>query len=111
MRTIKLVLLIVICVAMMLIMAANWTDVDLHLLPAALGTERFTYPAVPLALIIVIALLIGFVLAQLLEALRGSGQRRRLEEKRREIGRLRQENAKLTAKLGTDAEDIALGLT
>ncbi|MEM7057870.1 MAG: LapA family protein [Pseudomonadota bacterium] len=106
MRAIKLGLVIVIGLAAMMIIAANWTPVDLNLLPTAMGLAGLSYPQVPLALIIVAAVLAGFVLAQLLELLKGGSMRRRLDQKTREISRLRQENARLTEKTGDEDEDL-----
>ena len=106
MRAIKLAIIVVLGIALMMIIAANWTPVSLHLLPEALGVERFTYPNVPLALIIVAAVLVGFILAQLLEMLKGSADRRRLNQKAQEISRLRKENARLSSLVQDEDQDL-----
>lgn len=111
MRTIKLIFLIIIGVALMLIVAANMTRVDLHLVPQALNVQLFSLTNVPLAVVIVLAALFGFVIAMLFEMIRNFGKNRRLEEKRREISRLKEENAKLIARLGVNADDLALGIS
>jgi len=108
MRTIKLVLTLVIALVVMLIIAANMTRVDLHLVPEALGIPFFTLEGIPLALVIVLSVLTGIILGFLIEYARERRHRRSLEQKRREIGKLREENAKLAAKLGPEAEEMEL---
>lgn len=108
MRAIKLALIIIIGLALMLIIAANWTPVDLNLIPAAIGISGFSYPAVPLALIIVAAVLLGYVLAYCVEFLKGGETRRRLNHKAQEIARLRQENARLAEKVREEDDDLEL---
>ena len=108
MRTIKFILLVLIAFAMMLIMAANMAPVDLHIIPQALGIPFFSLQGVPLALVIVLALLIGVVVGLLVEYIREGKHRHRLEEKRKEIARLRAENAQLAERLGADVEEMQL---
>ena len=108
MRAIKLGLIIIIGLVLMMIIAANWTPVDLNLVPAAIGVPGFSYPDLPLALIIVAAVLIGYVLAYCVEFLKGGETRRRLSQKAQEIARLRQENARLVAKAQEEDDDLEL---
>jgi len=106
MRAIKLAIMIVIGLVLMMVFAANWTPVDLNLLPLGLGISGFTYPAVPLTLIIVAAVLLGFILAMLFEMIKSGQARERMNEKAREIARLRKENARLAAKHTDEDDDL-----
>ena len=105
MRTIKTVLLIVIAVAVMLIMAANMAQVDLHLLPKAVAAEGWSLRA-PLAAVIVASVVTGVLVGLLIEYLREAKHRHRLSEKRAEIAQLRADNARLAKLAGTDGEDL-----
>lgn len=108
MRTLRFALLIILGLAMMLIIAANMAPVDLHLAPKAMGLDGLSLMGVPLALVIVLAAVGGFLVGLLIEYIREAKHRSLLEEKRREINRLRDENAKLAEQLGVDAEEQAL---
>lgn len=106
MRAIKFAIIIVVGLALMMMFAANWTPVDLNLVPAALGVTGFTLPNVPLALVIVIAVLLGFILAMAFEMLKSGAMRERMNEKAREIAQLRKENARLAAKHDDEDDDL-----
>ena len=108
MRTIKLAILIVIGLALMLVLSANMGPVDLHLLPSALGINLFSLSNVPLSFVIVGSVLLGFLIGLLMEYLRESKHRSNLAKKRREVGSLREENARLTARIEEKGDDIAL---
>jgi len=108
MRTIKLVILSVIALGLMLLIAANMAPVDLHLLPAALGINLFSMTGVPLSLVIVAAIALGFIIGLLIEYLREGKHRTNLARKRREIAELREENARLAALLEEKGDEIAV---
>ncbi|MEM1162232.1 MAG: LapA family protein [Pseudomonadota bacterium] len=108
MRTIKLILVIVIALALMLVMAANWAPVDLYLVPKSVGADALSLKDVPLALVIVLAASIGLILGFLIEFLRESKFRSMLNEKRAEIGRLKSENARLAKHAGVDPDELSL---
>ena len=107
MRTLKLFLVVVIVVALILIASANMQNVTLHILPDALGIPFLSQEA-PLFLVIILAVLTGIILGFLIEYARERRHRRNLDQKRREIGRLREENARLAAELGVDPDEAAL---
>jgi len=104
MRTVKLIVLGLLAVILITLGVANMAAVDLHLLPAALFDEGFSIKGLPLAVVILAAVLMGILAGLVIEFLREHKQRRVAEEKRREIVRLRQEITRLRTKLG-DRED------
>ena len=108
MRTIKLVILVVIALALMLVLSANMAPVNLHLLPAAMGINLFSVNDVPLSFVIVIAVLTGFLIGLLMEYLREGKHRANLARKRRELSNLREENAKLAARIEEKGDDLAM---
>ena len=108
MRTIRMLLVLVIALALMLVMAANMAPVDLHLVPSVVGIDGLSISNVPLAIVIVLSVIVGLILGFLLEFLREAKFRGMLAEKRAEIGRLRGENAKLAQKAGIDPDELSL---
>ncbi|MEM0987973.1 MAG: LapA family protein [Pseudomonadota bacterium] len=110
MRTLKYSMIAAIGIALILVMSANWTVVDLHLLPSAFAPGLPMLPGVPLTLIIVTAFFGGLVIGMLMELIRESKHRRRLDQKRREVADLRDENTRLTRRLSQLGDDVtALG--
>ena len=108
MRTLKLIVLSIIALTLMLVLAANMAPVNLHLLPAALKINLFSLNGVPLSMVIVAAVLAGFVIGLLMEFLREGKHRGNLARKRREIAELREENARLSALLEEKGEELAV---
>lgn len=108
MRTIRSVVSLALGLCLMLIVAANMTPVDLYLLPSVLGMADVGLKGIPLAMVIVAALLAGILVGVLVEFAREAKYRGMLEEKRKEIAQLREENARLIARFGAEAEDLAL---
>jgi len=104
MRTVKLIVLGLLAVILIALGVANMAAVDLYLLPAALFGDSFSVKGLPLAVVILAAVLMGILAGLVIEFLREHKQRRVAEEKRREIVRLRQEVTRLRTKLG-DRED------
>lgn len=108
MRTIKLIILVVIGLSLMMILAANMAPVDLHLLPKALNIDLFSLIGVPLSMVIVAAVLVGFLVGLLMEFLREGKHRGNLARKRRELAELREENARLAALLEEQGDELAV---
>jgi uncharacterized integral membrane protein len=106
MRTIKLIVLGVVAVILIAVGVANMAAVDLYLLPAALFGDGFSIKGIPLALVIMAAVLLGIVVGLVIEFLREGKLRRNAEEKRREIAELRQENTRLRARLRGHEDDL-----
>lgn len=106
MRTVRLVILAVLLVILMVLMAANWNPIDLQLAPPQLMPGLPVLVGVPLALVIVAALLAGIVIGLLMEFIREAKDRRKLSEKRRQVNELRDENARLTKRLQAHGDEI-----
>ena len=104
MRTVKLIVLGLLAVILITLGVANMAAVELYLLPAALFGDSFSIKGLPLAVVILAAVLMGILAGLVIEFMREHKQRRVAEEKRREIVRLRQEVTRLRTKLG-DRED------
>jgi uncharacterized integral membrane protein len=106
MRTIKLIVLGLLAAALIVVGVANMAPVDLYLLPRALFGEGWGITGVPLAVVILAAVLAGIVIGQVLEFFRERKYRRVAEEKRREIVELRREIARLRSELGSRADEL-----
>ena len=106
MRTIKLIVLGVLAAALIVLGVANMAPVDLYLLPPALFGERYGLTGIPLAVVLLAAVLAGIVIGQIIEFLRERKHRRLAEEKRREIIELRREIARLRGQLGERADEL-----
>lgn len=106
MRTIKLIVLGLLGVVLVLAGVSNMGPVDLHMLPPSLAGGRFSLLDVPLAAVILAAILLGVFIGQVLEWFRGRKRRADANEARREIAALRDEVAQLRRKLGTEDDDL-----
>ncbi len=106
MRTVKLIVLGLLAAILIALGVANMAAVDLYLLPAALFGDSFSVKGLPLAVVILAAVLMGILAGLVIEFLREHKQRRVAEEKRREIVRLRQEVTRLRAGLGDRGNDL-----
>lgn len=106
MRTIKLIVLGLLAAVLIVLGVANMAAVDLHLLPPALFGQRYGVSGIPLAAVLLAAVLAGVVVGQILEFFRERKHRRQAEEKRREIIELRREIARLRAQLGDRADEL-----
>ena len=106
MRTLKLLILLILAAALIVLGVANMAPVDVHLLPERVATPETTIERVPLTAVMFAAVAIGIVVGFLLEWLREAKHRRLAAEKKREVGRLRSEIARLSTRLGEDAEEL-----
>ena len=106
MRTVKLIVVGLLAVILIALGVSNMAAVDLYLLPAALFGDSFSVNGLPLAVVMLAAVLLGILAGQVIEFLREQKQRRVAEEERREIVRLRQEVARLRGKLGDRENDL-----
>lgn len=102
-RTLKMIVLGVLAVALVVVGVANMTPVDLHLLPAAIDADgRWTLHQLPLAGVILLAILIGILIGEIIEWVREHKHRRTARQKRREAERLARENEALKERLDVD---------
>ena len=99
MRTVRLTIAVLVLLVVMILMAANMTPVELYLAPQKFLPGLPTLKGVPVALIIIVALLTGILVGFLMEFARAAKDRRKLAEKRRELSDLRDENLKLARRL------------
>lgn len=106
MRTIKMVVLGLMAAVLIVLGVANMATVDLYLLPRALFGDRWGISGVPLAVVILAAVLAGIIIGQIIEFFRERKHRRVADEKRREIVELRREVARLRSELGSRGEEL-----
>lgn len=106
MQTIKLIVLGVLAATLIALGVANMAAVDLYLLPAKIFGETFGIKGVPLAVVILAAVLLGILVGLVIEFLREHKQRRVANEKRREVAELRQEISRLRAKMSDREGDL-----
>ncbi|HUS52717.1 MAG TPA: LapA family protein [Thermohalobaculum sp.] len=107
MQTVKLIVLGLLAAMLIALGVANMAAVDLYLLPAKLFGDTFSIKEIPLAVVILAAVLLGILVGLVIEFLREHKQRRTAEEKRREIVQLRQEVTRLRAKVADHDGDLS----
>jgi putative membrane protein len=106
MQTVKLIVLGLLAAILIALGVANMAAVDLYLLPAKLFGDTFSIKGIPLAVVILAAVLLGILVGLVIEYLREHKQRRVAEEKRREIVQLRLEVTRLRARMGDQGNDL-----
>ena len=105
-RTIKLILLALILIAIVVLSVANRGMVTLHLLPQGLSGVFQSSIELPLFLVSLISILVGMVLGYILEWLREHRHRRRATEKAREAEKLTREVDKMRKQTGQGKDDV-----
>ncbi|MEM6676904.1 MAG: LapA family protein [Pseudomonadota bacterium] len=106
-RIVKFTILFLICIALVVLGVANMEYVSLSLLPEGLRVPGVPpLPDMPLTIIILAAMLLGFVIGEIFEWIRESKHRREVSDRGREIQALKAENARLRAKLADPKEDL-----
>ncbi len=105
-RTIKLIFLAVIMVAIVILALANRDPVTLTLLPEGLGSILPITYDVPLFLVILASILTGLVIGYVLEWLREHKHRRRASEGQREASRLNREVETLKRKTMSEEDEL-----
>lgn len=106
MRTLKMLFLVVVALALVILGVANMAPVDLYLFPAEAGGEAFSAHEVPLAGVIFGSVLVGLVAGQVIEYLREAKHRRAFAEKRAENVRLRREILRLQSEVEAKEEPL-----
>jgi putative membrane protein len=106
MRTLKLVLLGLILVALVVLALANREPVSLELLPAGMARVMQVSVELPLFIVILISVVVGIVIGYLFEWLREHKHRRRAAEKAREAARLSGEVERLRRRTGKPEDDV-----
>jgi uncharacterized integral membrane protein len=106
MRTLKLLALGLILLAIVVLSLANREVVTLHLLPE--GMSRVMPLSIPLPqfVVILLSIVVGVVIGYLLEWLREHKHRRRASQKSREAARLNREVERLRKESGKAEDDV-----
>ncbi|MEO0819673.1 MAG: LapA family protein [Pseudomonadota bacterium] len=105
-RLLKLAILVALCAVLTVIGVANMAPVDLALVPDGIVEGMPKLSGVPLTVVILAAMLLGFVIGELLEWLREHKHRREVAVRGREIDTLKAENARLKSKISDPKEDL-----
>lgn len=106
MRTLKLILLGLILLAIIVLSLANRAPVTLHLLPEGLSRVTQVSMQMPLFLVSLISIVVGMVLGYLLEWLREYKHRKRASVKTREAAQLNREVDRLRKQTGKGEDDV-----
>jgi uncharacterized integral membrane protein len=106
MRTLKLLALGLILLAVVVLAVANREAVVLHLLPPGLDRVMPLSVELPLFVVILASVVVGMVLGYLLEWLREHKHRRRASQKAQEAARLNREVAQLRRETGRPEDDV-----
>jgi len=106
MRTLKLLLLALILVALVVLAVANRDVVVLNLLPQGLDRVMRLSVRLPLFVVILASVVVGVALGYLLEWLREHKHRRRASQKAHEAARLNREVAQLRKETGRPEDDV-----
>jgi len=106
MRTVKLVLLGLILIALVVLALANRELVTLHLLPEAMARVMPISVQLPLFVVCLLSVVVGMVLGYLLEWLREHKHRRQATQKTREAAKLNVEVDRLRRQSGKAEDDV-----
>ncbi len=106
MRMIKLLFLTLLGFGLVIVGVANMAPVDVHLLPPEIGLAGTRIEGVPLSFVILVAVVAGILIGQLMEWVREARHRRLVEERGRELGRLRREIRRLSARAGEGEDSL-----
>ncbi|MEL6198541.1 MAG: LapA family protein [Pseudomonadota bacterium] len=105
-RLVRYAVLLLICVVLVVVGVANMQGVTLHLLPEGILASPPSLPGVPLSLVILAAMLLGFIVGEIFEWVRETKFRREVKTRGKEIQHLRAENARLKTKVADPKEDL-----
>ena len=106
MRTLKLLLLGLILLAIVVLALANRELVTLHLLPEGMARVMPLTIQLPLFVVSLVSIVVGMVIGYLLEWLREHKHRRRASQKSREAAKLNREVEKLRRETGKHEDDV-----
>jgi len=106
MRTVKLVLLGLILIALVVLALANRELVTLHLLPEGMARVMPISVQLPLFVVCLLSVVVGMVLGYLLEWLREHKHRRQATQKTREAAKLNVEVDRLRRQSGKAEDDV-----
>ncbi|MEL6265307.1 MAG: LapA family protein [Pseudomonadota bacterium] len=105
-RLLRAAVLLAILVVLVILGVANMQPVTLQLLPEGITASTPALAGVPLSVVILAAMLLGFVVGEVFEWVREAKHRKEVANRGREIQSLRAENARLRSKLADPKEDL-----
>ncbi|MEL7348150.1 MAG: LapA family protein, partial [Pseudomonadota bacterium] len=105
-RIVRYAVLFVICAALVVLGVANMQPVTLHLLPSGIVDAAPSLPNMPLSVVILAAMLLGFIVGEVFEWVREAKHRKEVRTRGKEIQQLRAENARLKTKVSDPKEDL-----
>lgn len=106
MRTVKILLLALILIAIVVLAVANRGDVTLNLLPEGMDRVMPLSIQLPLFVVILGAVVVGMAVGYLFEWLREHKHRRRASQKSQEAVRLNREVERLRRETGRPEDDV-----
>ena len=106
MRTLKLLVLGLILLAIVVLALANREVVTLHLLPEGMARVMPLSIQLPLFVVSLLSIVVGMLLGYLLEWLREHKHRRRASQKSREAAQLNREVERLRKESGKPEDDV-----
>lgn len=106
MRTLKLLLLGLILVAIVVLALANREPVTLYLLPSGMSRVMPLSIVLPLYAVILISILVGLLVGYLFEWVREHKHRRRASRKAREAAELSRQMERLRRQTGKSDDDV-----
>jgi putative membrane protein len=106
MRTLKLLLLGLVLIALVVLSLANRGIVTLHLLPEGMARVMPLSVQLPMFVVILLAILVGLFIGYLLEWLREHKHRSRASQKSREAERLNRDMERLRKETGKADDDV-----
>ncbi|MEM9780908.1 MAG: LapA family protein [Pseudomonadota bacterium] len=105
-RLVRLAVVLAIAVSLVVLGVANMEPVTLRLLPESVTGNAPALPDMPLSVVILAAMVLGFVIGEVFEWVRESKHRVEAANRGREVAQLKAENARLKTKLSDPKEDL-----
>lgn len=106
MKFIKALFLAIVGICLVVLGIGNMAPVDLYLVPERFTGDAFALKGIPLAAVIIAAVLLGLIIGQFLEWLREGKVRRTSNDRGREVMRLRREVEKLRHQVADPDDDL-----
>lgn len=105
-RYLRWLVIALILVVIVVLGVANMQLVTLAALPEGVVEPTPAIDGVPLSVVILVSMFLGFLIGEVFEWVRERKHRREVSNRGREIQQLRAENARLRSKLSDPSEDL-----
>ncbi|MGF1554403.1 MAG: LapA family protein [Paracoccaceae bacterium] len=105
-RLLRLLVIVALLLVIVVLGVANMQSVTLSVLPEGVVDASPSIEGIPLSVVILVSMLVGFTLGEVFEWNRERKHRREARNRGREIQQLRAENARLRTKLSDPSEDL-----